>query len=89
MISMGNKTDQDQIIETVIKHTDSIGILRRFVRSMVIMYVVLGLCFVGMLAWNLYLNDRVEKMENILANADAVTIVENGSAEVEKLGEVK
>lgn len=86
---MGNKTDQDQIIETVIKHTDSIGILRRFVRSMVIMYVVLGLCFVGMFAWNLYLNDRVEKMENILANADAVTIVENGSAEVEKLGEVK
>ena len=89
MISMGNKTDQDQIIETVIKHTDSIGILRRFVRSMVIMYVVLGLCFVGMLAWNLYLNDRVEKMENILANAAAVTIVENGSAEVQKLGEVK
>ena len=30
----------------------------------------------------------MEKIENILANADAVTIVENGSAEVEKLGEV-
>lgn len=86
MISMGNKTDQ--IIETVNKHTDCISILRRFVRSMFILYAILGICLIAMVTWNFYLNDRVEKMENILANADAVTIVENGSAEVEKLGEV-